>query len=210
MILVPGIGAPPVVAGIAFGDVSGIKDTSTLTPMPAHSAGMRLLLAAYRDGFVTPPGLAAGWNDIAGAGGTGLNSNSMRIGEKTAASSSEASGSWSNSNAIACSSFSGVVGIGASASNSGTTSTITIPALTLQNTDGTSWVFAGVGHRSGANSLASNTAALTYRGGYEGSGTEQDLALYDTNGPVAAFAAQTLSYATTSGWWAFAVELKAS
>lgn len=190
---------------IAFVDVVGEKTTSSLSAMPTHASGNTLIMGAYRDGFTTPPALGGDFVDITSGGG---NSNAMRAGSLVADSSSEVSGTWTNTTTLQCASYSGVVSIGASATNTGTTDPITVPSLTLQNTDGTSWVVVIIGHRSGANSLATGLSGMTYRGGYEGSGTEQDSAIWDTNGGVSSFAGGTLAYATTSGWFVIVVELK--
>lgn len=195
------------VVPITFIAATGVKDTSTLSPMPTHLTGDLLIMRAYRDGFTTPPSLPAGWTDIISGG---ADSNGMRVAYKVAASSSEVSGSWSNCTNLVCAVYRHVVSIGASAQNGSTTDPVTIPALTLQVTDGTSWVACGAGHRSGANSLATAPSGLTFRAGYEGSSAEQDLAAYDTNGGVSSFTSKTIAYATTSGWRTTAIELRAS
>lgn len=197
--------APTFIAAV------GEKTTTALSAMPSHQVGDYLIMVAYRDGFTTPPSLPAGWTDISSP--TGDNSNSMRVGYKIAASTSEVSGTWTNATNLVCGSYRGVASIGAVAVNSGLTSSVALPNLTLQNTDGSSLVVGGLGHRSGANSLASGLSggtAMTYRGGYEGSGTEQDMALWDTNVGVSSFTGGAISYATTSGWRTAAVELRAA
>jgi len=191
----------------SFVDAKGEKTTSSLSTMPTHQTGDYLFMWAYRDGFVTAPSIPAGWTQIIVEG---QNSNVLLVCYKIVASAAEVSGTWTNATNLTCASYRNVGSIGASAIGGGTSATITIPALTLQNTSGSSLVIAGGGHRSGANSLATPPAGLTYRAGYEGGGTEQDTAVYDTNGGVSSFTGGTINYATTSGWEMAAIELKAA
>lgn len=200
--------APP--SGISYIDSRAEKTASSLSTMPTHQAGDLLVMFAYRDGFNTPPSVPAGWT-VSGTPPTGTNSNCMTVASKVAASSAEVSGTWTNATNLACIVFRGVAGgIGAVAYQDGIGTTLTIPALTLQKTDGTSWVVAGAGDRSGANSLATPPSGMVYRTGYEGTGTEQDTAVYGTNGAVSSFAGGTISYATSTGWFTCALELKAA
>jgi hypothetical protein len=191
---------------ISFVAAVGEKTTTSLTTMPTHLTGDLLLMFAYRDGFNTPPSLPAGWTDLYST--TGTQSTGMRVGYKVAASGSEVSGTWTNCTDLTCASYRNVVSVGAVIGNTGNTDPIVISALTLQNTSGGSWVVAGAGHRSGANSLATPPSGMTFRAGYEGSSSEQDTAVYDTNAGVASFASKNITYATTSGWYTVAVELK--
>lgn len=185
-----------------IGSAAGAGNTLT---MPAHQAGDLLLMFAYRDGSTTPPVLRDGWTNVLN-GGTAT--NSCRIAYKIAESSSEIADSWGTASSLICVVYraDGTIGVGASARSSSASTTISYPALTLNNTDGTSWVVGFGGHRS------IDTAVETPPTGMVNlvsvlDGTDE-AAGHDTNGPVSSWSLQTVSVGgTSSGWNGATVEI---
>jgi len=188
----------------------GAATGTTSATLPAHVAGDVLLAFAHRDGNTTAPSLPAGWTDL---GSSGANVNSSRIGYKVAAGSSETSGTWTNATGLVvlvyrgCNTtdpIGGVVGGGSSSL------VVAYPALTLQVTDGTSWVAAVAGHRSvDIVGLAGPPAGLTNRA-YQQDATATIVG-HDTAAGVSSWAGASDTVTGTSGGWrSWSVELLAA
>lgn len=171
--------------------------------MPSHQAGDLLLIFAYRTGSTTAPTVptGSGYASVnSGTGGGGSN-NSYAIGWKIATSSSDVSGTWTNATFLQCQVFRGqhaTAPIGASSITTGQSSgtTITLPALTLQRTDGTSFVAGFYGHRTNFTPPTSNTAALTYRSSTNSA--SGSVGQYSTNAAVSSYSSQTVTISATS------------
>lgn len=175
---------------------------STLT-MPAHQIGDMLIMFAYRENN-TPPTTPAGWTILDSP--TGANTNSAAVAYKIAGSASETSGTWTNASMLVCAVYRGVSHIGAHAVNNGASATVSYPALTLDITDGTSWVVGFAGHRSVNGSVATAPTGMTNRNSLEG--TTSDGAVHDTNGGVASWSARTVvTTETASGFYVARIEL---
>jgi len=179
--------------------------------MPAHQAGDMLVFFAYRDGSTTLPTLPGDCTNITNNGGGTIN-GCARIAYKIAASGSETSGTWTNATSLVCLVYRPGTGetlsVGASASATNTNGTASIPAVTLQNSDGTSWVVAGVGINLDDESdlPASNPSGMIRRVGV--ADATDEAAGYDTNGGVTSFTAKSISLGDNDRWVGLSFELK--
>lgn len=181
---------------------SASSNTNTIT-MPTHQAGDMLIMFAYKfnPGPVTP----SGWSDVAVTPET-----YAKVSYKIATSSSETSGTWTNATTLICMVYRGVYGIGRAGYIAGDTSTtMTFPGpMSLVNTDGTSWVAM-----FGAIENYSLTWPATTAGGrarrqlHAPGGTNREAAVYDTNGGVASWSADSISLGSVSQKYSFSVEL---
>ncbi|NGQ93377.1 hypothetical protein G5V65_21045 [Rhodobacter sp. HX-7-19] len=184
--------------------ISSATGTNSLT-MPSHAAGDLLLMFAYRDGSTTAPALPAGWTDL-NNGGTAT--NSCRIAYKIAASGSEVSGTWTNATSLICLVYrsDGIIGVGGVARSSAASTTVSYPALTMVNTDGTSWVAGFGAHRSVNTSVETPPTGMTNITSVLDATDE--AAAHDTNGPVSSWSLTTVSVGgTSSGWIGATVEI---
>lgn len=173
------------------------------------AAGDLAIVEAYRNGNITPPSLPAGWTNIVSNGGA--NTNSARIGYRVLQAGDANTGTWTNATNIQVHVLRGqdtVTPIGASAEAGSNASPVTLPALTLQITDGTSWVLCLVGAKgTGTNAITVTTApALTLR-----SGANTNLGAHSANG-VTTFAGNTYDTqpATSNVYRAASVEIRAA
>lgn len=183
---------------MAISYVGSATGTNTATP-PTHQAGDLLVVFAYRDGSTTNPTLGSGATQITAPDGT---SCSVTAGYFIATAPGTSIGTWTNATSVICHvyrSSTGSVFPGASATNAGTTTTINYPALTLNNTSGTSWVAGFVGISS------TDTAAETAPSGMTNRSTVNDAtdeaAGHDTNGGVASWSSTNVSAGGTNGNW---------
>ena len=178
-------------------------ETNAVTP-PAHIAGDLLIAFAYRDGANTVPTLASGWTAINSAG---ANTNAYRVAYKVAASSSETCTGWTGANSVNCHVYRGAYLPGASIHSSASSTTLTYPALTLQNTSGSSWVVGFAGHRSIDTTTINNPpTGMTNR--RVQLGTTCDVASHDTNGGVSSWISRTVATGgTSSGHYEAVVEI---
>lgn len=197
---------------MAISRVGSVAATATSVTLPAHQAGDLIIAFAYRDGLTTAPDLPSGWTNITT---NGSNSNSFRMAYKLAASSSETATGFTNASKLICIVYRGVdqttpIGVtGAASSAVGTT--ISYNGATLQVANGTSWVVAFAGHRSGNTSL--ETAAPTSTTFVVGvQNISHEAASFDTNGGVSSYAATSgLSVGgTSSGWYTVSQEIRAA
>lgn len=197
---------------MAISRVGSVADTATSVTLPAHLAGDLIIAFAYRDGNNTAPSLPTGWTNITT---NGSNTNSFRLAYKLAASSSETATGFTSASKLICVVYRGVdqttpVGVTATASTAiGTT--ISYNGATLQITDGTSWVVAFAGHRSGDTAL--ETAVPTSMALVVGAtNTSHEAQAFDTGGGVASYAATTglAIGGTSSGWYTTSKEIRAA
>jgi hypothetical protein len=177
---------------------------ATTVTIPTHQVGDLILLFAYRDGSNTAPttptagGTVPTWNLI---GSSGANTNSSNFRWAVATATNTTSGTWTGATELICLVYRGA-SVGASASAGTNSSTITYPALTLQRTDGSSWVVGVAGHRTATNVELAPTG-MTNRAF---SGTE--AAGHDTGGTVTSWSQQTVTVNAASGHRSWTVELK--
>lgn len=195
-----------------------ISHVTDCTPAAATSCtlasavqyGDVMISAAYRNGSTTPPTLAAGWTTI--QGGTGANTNSMRVAYKFAIGGETTCGTWTNATDTMCSVYRGAtIGstgpFGGSAATGSSSTTVSYPALTMSVADGTSWVVGFSGAVSAGNDDACPATVLTTL--RSGTGITS-IATCDTNGGVSSFTAKTVTISPTSVWRAVTVELLAT
>lgn len=181
-------------------------NAGTTVTIPTHQSGDLILLFAYRDGSNTAPSTpAAGgtvptWTLI---GSDGANTNSTNFRYAVATASTTTSGTWTNATEIICLVYRGTSLPGASAGGGANNSnSIAYPALTLNRTDGTSWVVGVAGHRTATNVEVAPTG-MTNR-----ASTGTEAAGHDTNGAVSSWSQQTVTVNASSGWRSWTVELR--
>lgn len=157
---------------------------SNTTTWPTHQAGDLLLVIAHRNAPGAPT-LPTGYTTVQSATG---NDNGLRIGYRIAAGSGTAFGTWTNANRVVGLVYRGASGVGASSANTQASGgSKTIPALTLQNTSGTSWHVSSVSvPDGGAIGAISGMTQRTYTGGNR-------TLVVDSNGGVVTTGTQTAS-----------------
>lgn len=177
--------------------------TTTVT-IPTHQVGDLILIFAFRDGSNIAPstpiagGTVPTWNLI---GTSGANSASSNFRWAVATATNTTSGIWATATELICLVYRGA-SVGASAGAGASSSTITYPALTLQRTDGSSWVVGVAGHRT-ATDVEQAPTGMTNR---IFSGTE--AAGHDTANTVTSWSQQTVTVNALSGHRSWTVELK--
>jgi hypothetical protein len=180
---------------------------SSSVALPTHATGDLILIHAFDTNGSAAPSLAAGYTS-AGTETTTLVGS--RIGYKIAASSSETSGTWSGAERIVACIYSGVDQadpIGAVAVSESTSSnTIIYAALTLEVTDGSSWVWGTAGHNA-ANDVEQAPTGMTNRAA---SGTGPEIVAHDTNGGVASWSAQNVGVNNANHYISWTVEIRAA
>lgn len=178
-------------------------NTGTSVTIPTHQVGDWLLVFAYNDSSNTVPTLPSGWTSIIGSG---ANNNAVRLAFKVATATNDSSGTWTNAYSVECQVYRDAT-IGASAVGGGTTTTLQFPALTLQNTDSTSWV-ARFGGNVDNNSLSSGTlSGYTKRSSTDTGGYTVG---FDSNGTLGSSpaAANLSGESPQTAWRAVSVEIK--
>jgi hypothetical protein len=172
-------------------------------------AGDLAIVLAYRDGSTTAPSLPSGWTNIISGG---ANTNSQRVGYRVLQAGDTGTGTWTNATSVVCLVYRGqhaTTPIGASAQTGASSTTVTYPALTLEVTDGTSWVVGLAGHRSIDTALETPPTGMVNRANVVDSTDEASG--HDTNGGVTSWSATSVSVGgTSSGWRAATVEVRAA
>jgi hypothetical protein len=132
--------------GLSYvGDAEAAAATVNL---PAFTAGDVAVVFAYRNNNATAPSLPAGWTGLQNGG---ANTNSFRTGYRILVGGDTTTGTWTNATHIQVIILRGnnpTVPYGALAQANGAGNTLTAPALSLQHTDGTSWVIAFAGSKA--------------------------------------------------------------
>lgn len=189
---------------MAISFIGSVYAESTGVTPPTHQAGDLFVCFAYRDGSATAPSLPAGWTNSNSAG---ANTNSFRMGYKIAASSSDTCTGWTNASGVILHVYRGAAFVGASNQQSASNATLTYPAVTLQNTSGTSWVVGFAGHRStNTTTIANAPTGMTNRGSLLG--VNSDYASHDTNGGVSSWISRTVATGgTASGYYTAVAEI---
>ena len=183
-----------------IGASSAVGDT---VPFPGGiQVGDYIAVIAYRDGSTTAPTTPAGWFNL---GSGGANSQSSRILARIATGSEGASLTVTNATGIACAVYRGTggagQGTGARLRTSGTDNSIEFGPLTLEQTNGTSWMIFAAGHRTATDVGQTPTGQVRSSLG--------DVAISDTNGTVTAWAGGAINVNASSGWDSWSWELKA-
>lgn len=182
--------------------------TTTVTPT-THAIGDLILIFAAHSASTTTPTIAAGYTSIGTkVGGTGAtNAISTSVGYKIATATNDASGTWTGAGQMGAFVYrptsGNVLTIGTSASTNAAITTATMPALTLSNTSGNSWVVGLVGSNT-ATSITGTSTGMTARADTT-TGTGR-IAGFDTNAGVATYAAKTVTVAA-GNWVGWSVEV---
>ncbi len=175
--------------------------------VPVHQAGDLLILFAYRDGASTvKPQTPAGWTEIGTSEGSDTNSSRLAyiidsdgsIGSVTSTNATETLVHIYRGN-------SSTTPIGANASSWGYGSIITYPALSLNNTSGSSWVASFAGHRGGSAPVYNPPLGMINRTYASAAGS---AAGHDTGEGVSSWGSADVSMDPfISGWKARTVEI---
>lgn len=136
-----------------IGAQSGVNNLTITT----HQAGDLLLAWAYRDGSTSASTIPSGWRAI---NSTGANTNHAHVCYRYATGAGTASGTWTSATSLIIAVFRGAV-LGAVAVNGASSNTVNYPALTMQNSIGTSVVIGFAGHRSTNTSLQTPPTGMT-------------------------------------------------
>lgn len=193
--------------------ITEVHGTNTAT-LGTHQVGDVFVAFAFRDGAGGAPSIPAGEGWSAALDTQDSNNCSFVIVQKTADSTTETVGTFTNANCTIVHQYRpgagetitfGAVAKAAHASNL----TVNTPALTLQTGDGTSWVIAFMGHRSGnLTGLTSPPTGMTNRAGYIQSAATS-IASNDTNGGTASWSQQSVTYGgSASAYQSVALEMK--
>lgn len=170
-------------------------------------AGDLILVFAHRDGSTTAPSLPSGYTSLGTtSGGSGGTSNSARLGFKYSDGTETTSGTWTNATSVAVHVSRGCdpsLAYGAFATAGAASSTLTFPALTLQVTDGTSWV-VGFGASRTATDVGTNDPT-----GMADRSSATDIAVWDTNAGVSSWSQQTATINASTRQIVYTIELVA-
>ena len=179
-------GAMTVGSKITF---KGSADAAaTSISLPTHAAGDMIVIAAFgEDAPVVPDG----WASIKTVS-TYFSIFKGVVAYKVATGSSEVSGTWTDADRLIAAVYDGVASIGGSSALGQQTFTTTFPAVTLSETDGTSWV-VGVGLANSSAQIANPPTGMTNR-----DVQSTFLALNDTASGVSAWNAANVVYGTSS------------
>lgn len=189
---------PGVASGTTpFPDIEFISSESaasdTLT-IPSHQAGDLLVMIAVNiDASNTPsaPG-GEGWTNEASASRTGFGAKNFNTYSKIAASGSVTTGSWGGSTDwLICHVYRNASGLGAGATANDGNSNPGLPGLTLEVSDGSSWVMTWAGQAADSLLEMTETSGLTRRETYAPSASNKErFASWDTDGGVSSFSQQ--------------------
>lgn len=177
---------------------------ATTVTIPAHNIGDYIIIFAYRTA-ATAPTVPAGYNAVPNGTATG-NANSFVVGYKVATSTSDTSGTWTNATLLNAVVYRGLLGIGgAKGQTNAAALTAAIPAITMTNNSGSSWVVAFAGSKQATSQGTPLAGATTLRGTQ--TGTTSDSVAADTNAGVTSFSATTSANASSVTSSGVALEL---
>lgn len=167
------------------------------------SAGDIIIAWAYRSANATAPSAASGWTTIGTAGGS---TNSYRCSYIFCTSSAAVTPTFTNADRLVLVRYSGVYGIGASSFAAiASSNSMSYPALTLIQGSSTDWVVGVGAHRTATDVNTAPTGMSTITSGSAGSGPM--ACVFDTNGTVSSWSAQTVTVNATSGRCSGTIEL---
>lgn len=182
---------------------------TTSATLPAHQANDLIVGFAFRDGSTTLPTVPAGWTtqDSGSA-----NANCLVLVSKIAASSGETTGTFTSATSVNFHVYRGIdltTSIGAKAQGVSTTTSHTFPALTMQVTDGTSWVGAFIGSRAIDSAIETPPTGMTNRS--TTLDATDETAGHDTNGGVSSWSSVGITQGgTTTGSRSVVYEIRAA
>lgn len=185
----------------------GVSTSGDATPaaIPTGTAVGDLMIAKGFDNSATAPSVPSGWTLITTASRSGAAQTiCFRIFQ-----SGDSGPVWAGVTSNSIISYTGqdpTDAIGAVNSATGTTTTLTMPSVTLEVTDGTSWVVALYGHRQGGGGFNTPTG-MTER--WDAADGAIGQAGSDTNGGVASFSGGTFTLVggSSAAWACTAIEI---
>lgn len=168
--------------------------------MPTHATSDLIVATVWRNASTTAPTIPGGWTLAKTQTAT---TAWLGVYYKIAASSSETTGTWTSANAIQVNVYRGANAIGGTAGGTGSSTTMSYPAVTLNKTDSTSWVFRSAGNKSATNMITNVPTGYTARGGAATvmRGCDSNAGLASSPG------AGTQATSPTGIWCAISVEL---
>jgi hypothetical protein len=184
---------------MAITKVTSNAASATSANFTTPTSGDYIFVFSYRTGSNTAPTLANGYTSIY-SGGTANNAD--RVAYKVSDGTEGNTSVWTNANSVSVvvmrSNHSSP--IGANANANGNSNSMSYPALTLQNSSGTSWILGFGGHRS-ANNVGQNApSGLTLA-----SNVATD-AVFTSNGGKSSWTAQTAAVNAANGWRTHTIE----
>lgn len=181
----------------------------TTATLPTHQANDLILAFAYNDASTTVPTVPSPFTAVtAGTGsGGGATANASVVASFYATGSGTSSGTWTNATSVVFLVYRGAKSAGAIAGTSNTnSSSVVYPTLTLQVTNGSSWVAGFAGHQSTNTTLETAPTGMTNRATV--ADATDEAAGHDTNGAVSSWSQQTVSVGgTTASWRSWTVEI---
>jgi len=178
----------------------GIASGTTSATLPAHKAGDLLVVVAVNPTSTTIPSLPAGWTSIQSGSRVSV---AVRVGFRIATSDSETTGTWTNASSVIAAVYRNAA-IGASAITNNASTTINWPALTLQVTDGSSWVSGG------AVVIDAQAYSSVVPSGRMDRLRSEDAVLWDSNSGIASYAGETSTQAVAMDYVTVVFEIKLS
>lgn len=130
--------------------------------LPTHAVGDVAVVLAVRQAHGTPPTLPSGWTNISTANRS--SAISSRQGYRVLVSGDTVSGNWVNASHVEVSIYRGVKGtdpIGASGSNANNSTSIDTTDITMESSDGTSFVLVQAAQETGGGVLSGRTMSGT-------------------------------------------------
>jgi hypothetical protein len=177
--------------------VSANADNATIT---STANGDLIIVFAYNGSAAASPSLASGFTSLDSGVAT---SQGMIIGWKASSGGDTSSGTWTSATQVVCHVYAGAA-IGAEAKNNGSGTILNYPAVTMQVTDGTSWIAGFGGARTATAGMNGSTTILTNR-------TSQTTANgLDSGSGQTSYAGENLTFTTTSRWFGVTVEITAT
>jgi hypothetical protein len=174
--------------------------------MSSHTTGDLILASVRRNLSTSAPTIPGGWTLVKTQTGT---TSWHGVYKKVAASGSETTGTWTSASSVEVNVYRGASdAVAANATGgTGTGTTITYPAITLQKTDSTSWVYRTAGATSATNITTNTPTGYTARGGVA-TPTGSAIRGCDSNAGLASSPSTGTQTVSGSGVWiAISVEI---
>lgn len=156
--------------------------------IPLHAVGDIIIAGAFRSNSNTVPVLPSGWTEIASGFG---NQRALMVAYKFASSTSDIVEEFTGANNFVAHVYRGVAPqpIGDVQQMTSGTAIMTFPALTLQNSSGSSWVVGVGGISAGGQAVEIPPSGMVNRTNRAVSGNE--IVGHDTDGGVTEFTQRT-------------------
>lgn len=171
----------------------------------APQAGDLILAWFHRDGSTTAPSLPTGYTTIRSASG-GANTNARRLCYKYAVGTETDTGVATNATSSAVAIYRGAdlaLGFGDLASGGSASTSMAYGTLSMQVSDGTSWVVGFGAHRT-ATDVGTNVPT-----GLALASSATDIAVFDSNGGKSSWSSQAATVNANSGWRTDTLEIVA-